>query len=97
MRTIDRIKKKCIEGGIDCFLKRAENSRVYDLKLDGAVEAKLVTLCYSSPPADRFRVTARLLSTRWLIHSMYFACICSSHFKKTNLSLVKSKVVHRVS
>ena len=47
-RTIDRIKKKCIEGGIDRALERAESNRVYDLKLNGDVEAKLVALCYPS-------------------------------------------------
>ncbi|MBM3405076.1 MAG: helix-turn-helix domain-containing protein, partial [Bacteroidetes bacterium] len=50
MRTIDRIKKKFIEEGMEATLERRPTSRVYERKVDGEVEAKLVTLCCSEPP-----------------------------------------------
>jgi hypothetical protein len=94
MRTIDRIKKKCIEGGIDRALERAESNRVYDLKLDGDVEAKLVALCCSSPPEGRCRWTVRLLAGK-MVELQYVESIShvSVHhiLKKTNLSPGKSK------
>ena len=61
MRTIDRIKKKFVEGGIDRALERAESTRIYDKKIDGDVEAKLVALCCSTPPEGR----AKYWLTRW--------------------------------
>ena len=47
-------------------MKRAESNSVYDLKLDGDVEAKLVTLCCSLPPAGRSRWIVRLLADKML-------------------------------
>jgi hypothetical protein len=35
MRTIDRIKKKCFEGGIVKALNRDKSNRIYDKKVDG--------------------------------------------------------------
>jgi len=94
MRTIDRIKKKCIEGGIDRAMERAESTRIYDLKLDGDVEAKLVTLCCSSPPEGRSRWTVRLLADK-MVELRYVESIShvSVHhlLKKTNFSPGKSK------
>ena len=42
MRTIDRIKQRCIEEGMDSALERAESKRVYAKKVDGELEAKIV-------------------------------------------------------
>ena len=50
MRTIDRVKKKFIEDGFDNSLERKPTTRIYDVKVDGDLEAKLVTLCCSEPP-----------------------------------------------
>ena len=50
MRTIDRVKKKFVEEGFDAVLERRATSRVYDIKTDGDMEAKLVTQCCSEPP-----------------------------------------------
>ena len=47
MRTIDRVKKKFIEEGFESVLERRPTRRIYETKLDGDVEAKLVTLCCS--------------------------------------------------
>jgi hypothetical protein len=94
MRTIDRIKKKCIEGGIDRALDRAVSTRVYEKKIDGDVEAKLVTLCCSSPPEGRAKWTVRLLADK-MVELQYVESIShvSVHhvLKKTNLSPGKSK------
>jgi hypothetical protein len=90
MRTIDRIKKKCVEGGIDRALERAESTRIYDKKIDGDAEAKLVALCCSSPPEGRTKWTVRLLADK-MVELAYIDSI--SHvsvyyiLKKTNLSL----------
>jgi len=92
MRTIDRVKKKFIEEGIEATLERRPTSRVYDKKVDGDVEAKLVTLCCSEPPKGRAKWSLRLLADK-MVELNYVDSI--SHvtvrdvLKKTNLSLGK--------
>jgi len=64
MRTIDRIKQKCVEGGIDRALNRAESNRIYPKKVDGDLEAKIVHLCCSEPPKGFAKWTLRMLADK---------------------------------
>jgi hypothetical protein len=64
MRPIDRIKRKCIEGGVEHALERAESKRIYAKKVDGDLEAKKVQLCCSEPPKGFTRWTLRMLSNK---------------------------------
>ena len=92
MRTIDRVKKRCVEGGIDKALERAESSRVYEKKVDGDLEAKIVQLCCSDPPEGFARWTLRLLADKVveLGYIDYLSHVAVSNvLKKTNLSLGK--------
>ena len=90
MRTIDRVKKRFIEEGFEAVLERRASSRVYDVKLDGDVEAKLVKLCCSEPPPGFAKWSLRLLADK-MVELQYVDSI--SHvsvgnvLKKTNLSL----------
>ena len=64
MRTIDRIKQRFVEGGLDCALERSESTRVYEKKVDGDLEAKIVQLCCSQPPEGFARWTVRLVAEK---------------------------------
>jgi len=64
MRTIDRIKQKCFEGGLDAALERSEGTRIYDKKVDGDLEAKIVQLCCSEPPKGFAKWTLRMLADK---------------------------------
>ena len=64
MRTIDRIKQKCIERGVEQALERAESTRLYTKKVDGDLEAKIVQLCCSKPPQGFARWTLRMLADK---------------------------------
>ena len=92
MRTIDRVKKRFIEDGLEAVLERRLTQRVYEKKVDGDVEAKLVTLCCSKPPKGFAKWSLRLLADK-MIELKYVDSI--SHvsvrtvLKKTNLSLGK--------
>jgi transposase len=92
MRTIDRIKKRFIEEGLDEVLERKPTSRNYERKVDGDVEAKLITLCCSTPPKGRAKWSLRLLADT-MVELKYVESI--SHvkvgevLKKTNLNLGK--------
>jgi transposase len=92
MRTIDRIKQKCIESGLESALERAESSRVYEKKVDGDLEAKIVQLCCSEPPEGFARWTLRLLSEKVVelgyVDALSHVSIYNT-LKKTNLSLGK--------
>lgn len=92
MRTIDRIKKKFIEEGLDATLERRPTNRVYERKLDGDLEAKLITLCCSDPPEGFSRWSLRLLADK-LVELKYVDSISyvtvRKVLKKTNLSLGK--------
>ena len=44
MRTIDRVKKKFAEEGLEAVLERRPTARVYEKKMDGDTEAKLISL-----------------------------------------------------
>ncbi len=92
MRTIDRIKKKFIEEGLDATLERRPTSRVYERKIDGDLEAKLVTLCCSDPPEGFSRWSLRLLADKMVelkyVESISYVTV-RKVLKKTNLSLGK--------
>src|SRR5690606_33566059 len=64
MRTIDRIKKRFIEEGLEGVLERRPGNRIYEKKIDGEVEAKLVQLCCSEPPPGYSKWSLRLLADK---------------------------------
>ena len=90
MRTIDRIKKQFIEEGMEAVLERRPTTRTYDVKADGDVEAKLVTLCCSEPPKGFAKWSLRLLADK-MVELNYVESISHvtvrSVLKKTSLSL----------
>ena len=89
MRTIDRIKKQFIEEGMEAVLERRPTTRIYEVKADGDMEAKLVTLCCSEPPKGFSKWSLRLLAEK-MVELNYVGSI--SHvtvrtvLKKMNLS-----------
>ena len=94
MRTIDRIKKKFVEEGFEASLERRPTQRIYEKKVDGDMEAKLVTLCCSDPPKGFAKWSLRLLADK-MVELKYAESISyvtvRSVLKKTNLNLGKSK------
>ncbi len=92
MRTIDRIKKRFIEEGLEATLERQATRRIYERKTDGDIEAKLVTLCCSEPPKGYAKWSLRLLADK-MVELNYVESISHvtvrSVLKKTNLSLGK--------
>jgi len=64
MRTIDRVKKKFIEEGFESVLELRPTRRIYETKLDGDVEPKLVTLCCCEPPKGFAIWSLRLLADK---------------------------------
>jgi transposase len=92
MRTIDRVKKRFVEDGFEAVLERRPTQRIYERKMDGDAEAKLVKLCCSEPPKGFAKWSLRLLADK-MVELKYVEAI--SHvtvrnvLKKTRLSLGK--------
>lgn len=90
MRTIDRVKQRFVMEGLDAALGIAPTSRVYRKKIDGEIEARLISIACSEPPKGFGRWSLRLLADR-MVELDYVEDI--SHetvrkvLKKTNLSL----------
>ncbi len=92
MRTIDRVKKKFIDEGFEATLERRLTTRKYEIKVDGDMEAKLVSLCCSEPPKGFARWSLRLLADKMVelnyAESISYVTV-GNVLKKMNLSLGK--------
>jgi len=90
-RTIEHLKKRFVEEGIEAALKRKPREKPpRDVIFDGAFEARLVALACSNAPDGRRRWTVRLLADKAV--ELDFAPSVSHMtvqrvLKKTNLSL----------
>ncbi len=62
--TVERVRKRCVEEGLEAAVERREQVNRKPRKLDGAGEAKLVALARSAPPEGHARWTLRLLGDK---------------------------------
>lgn len=60
-RTIEHLKRRFVEEGLEAALERKPKSKSREVLFDGAFEARLTTLACSVPPKGRRRWTLRLL------------------------------------
>ncbi len=60
--TVARIRKQCVEQGLEAALNRRAPRRVYERKLDGQQEARLIALTCGAAPAGSTRWSLRLLA-----------------------------------
>jgi len=64
VKTVERLRQRFVEQGLESALVPARSRRIYTHKLDGKQEAKLIALACSKPPAGKKRWTLRLLADR---------------------------------
>ncbi len=62
--TVERVRRICVEHGLERALERKDPERVYERKFDGKAEAQLIALCCGEPPESQVRWTLRLLAGR---------------------------------
>ena len=89
-RTIEHVRQRFVEQGLEAALVRKKQDRPSrERKLDGAGEARLITLACSKPPLGRAAWTLRLLADR-LVELQIVASISTETvrqvLKKTNSS-----------
>ncbi len=61
-RTVERVRERFVEQGVEAALLPKPSKRIYTRKLDGRQEAKLIALACGKPPAGKRRWTLRLLA-----------------------------------
>ena len=67
LSTVWRVRQRFVEEGTAAALTPQPSKRVYERKLDGAVEAYLIAVACSKPPKGRKRWTLRLLADRMVV------------------------------
>ncbi len=93
-RTIEHLKKRFVEEGIEAALERKLREKPpRDVVFDGAFEARLISLACSEAPEGHDRWTVRLLADKAV--ELKFASSVSHMtvqrvLKKTNLSLTSA-------
>ena len=60
--TVERVRRRCVEEGLEAALGRRQQLNRRQRKLDGAGEARLIALTCSQPPEGRASWTLRLLA-----------------------------------
>jgi transposase len=63
-RTIERVRQRFVEQGLEPALLPKPTKRIYTRALDGRQEAHLIALACSAPPEGKKRWTLRLLAER---------------------------------
>lgn len=64
MATVERIRRRCVEEGLEAALNRRPSTRRYERLLDGKAEAYLIALACSTPPKGRKHWSLRLLADK---------------------------------
>lgn len=94
--TSERIRKRYAEEGLEVAINDKKRNRVYERKIDGETEARLIVLASSKPPEGRERWTLRLLADKLVaLEEIAFESISYETIrrtlKKTNLNLGKKR------
>ena len=88
--TVERVRRRCVEEGIESALNRKEQLRRRQKRLDGEGEAHLIAIACGEPPQGRVTWTLKLLADR-LVECEIVESISTETvrgvLKKTNSSL----------
>ena len=82
VRTVERVRQRLVEQGLESALNRAKQKRVRSRRLDGDQEAKLIALSCSDPPEGRNRWTLTLLANK-MVELEYVDSVCPETIRQT--------------
>ena len=88
--TVERVRRRCVEEGVEAALGRRQQVNRRPRKLDGDGEARLTAMACSQPPEGRAGWTLQLLADRlveWEIVESISAETVRRCLKKTRSSL----------
>lgn len=96
-RTVERVRQRLVEGGLEAALSRAKQEHYRLPRLDGDGEAHLVTLACSEPPEGSARWTLRLLADRLVelevVEAISYETV-RQVLKKHHQTVAKTGMVH---
>lgn len=91
--TVQRVRERFYEGGLEAALERSMPERVYKRSLEGRAEARLIALACSEPPKGRNRWSLRLLADKavelGIVEKISHETVRKT-LKKTNFALTSS-------
>ena len=91
--TVQRVRERFYEGGLEAALERSLPDRVYKRSLEGRAEARLIALACSEPPRGWDRWSFRLLADKaielGIVESVSHETVRKT-LKKTNFALTSS-------
>jgi transposase len=91
--TVQRVRERFYEGGLEAALERSLPDRVYKRSLDGRAEARLIALACSEPPRGQGRWSFRLLADKavelGIVEEVSHETVRKT-LKKTNFALTSS-------
>ena len=94
---MERVRRRCVEEGVEAALGRKEQLNRRQKKLDGQGEARLVALACGEPPEGRVSWTLKLLADRLveceIVDSISTETVRQT-LKKTNQALAEGVLVH---
>lgn len=67
LSTVERVRKRFVEGGLEALLSRPRTPRPSRRRLDGEQEARLLALACSPPPQGHAHWTLRLLADQLVV------------------------------
>ncbi len=82
LSTIERVRERFVEEGLEAALERKAPKRVYRRRLNGEQEAHLVALVCSPPPEERSRWTLKLLAQK-MVELEYVEHVASETIRQT--------------
>ena len=80
--TVERVRRRCVEEGVEAALSRRQQVNRRPRKLDGDGEARLVATACSQPPEGRVAWTLQLLADR-LVESEIVDSISTETVRQT--------------
>ena len=63
-RTVERVREKCVEMGVEAALNHTHSNKRKEKRLDGAAEARLVQLACSAAPNGHQTWTMQMLADK---------------------------------
>ena len=91
-RTVEHLKKRFVEKGLNAALERKVPEKPRTLRFDGHFELRLKALACSDPPEGRKRWTVKLLAAKVvelrLTDSVSHMTVCNT-LKKLNVNLAE--------
>ena len=96
--TVERIRKRCVEEGVESALNRKKQLRRRQKRLDGEGEARLIAMACGEPPEGRASWTLKLLADQLveceIVETISTETVRQALKKKRTEAVAEAELVH---